>query len=62
MGAGFCVGKDFSGKRSDFYFGTDPELFIRSHYPNEEKWQLLSKAFKRDEFNSMAFLYNDFYT
>lgn len=62
MGAGFCVGKDFHEKRTDFYFGTEPDLFIRSHYPNDDKWQLLSKVFKKDEFKSMAFLYDDFYT
>lgn len=30
-------------KYSYCYFGTDSEIFIRSHFPNESKWQLLKK-------------------
>ena len=33
----------YSHKRgSDFYFGMNPEASIRLHFPNDNKWQLLS--------------------
>ena len=43
------------------YFGTDPEIFIRLHFPNESKWQLLSKTYTFEKFESMAFLNPFFY-
>ena len=47
----------------DVYFGTKPEIFIRSHFPNEAKWQLLNEtnsiSFK--QFLSMAYLNEGFY-
>ena len=49
---------------SDFifiYFGTEPEIFIRLHFPNESKWQLLSKPYSLEKFESMALLYPFFY-
>ena len=48
--------------QSDFYFGLNPEIFIRLHFPNENKWQLLPKTITKDEFISMAYLFEDFYT
>ncbi len=47
---------------SDFYFGMDPEASIRFHFPNDNKWQLLSKNFTKKEFKSMAFLEEGFYS
>jgi len=45
------------------YFGTKPEIFIRSHFPKETKWQLLNEAnsisFK--QFLSMVYLKEGFY-
>ena len=43
------------------YFGTEPEIFIRSHFPNESKWQLLSKPYTFEKFESMALLSPFFY-
>ena len=47
----------------DVYFGTKPEIFIRSHFPKETKWQLLNEtnsiSFK--QFLSMAYLTESFY-
>jgi len=47
---------------SDFYFGTDPEASIRLHFPNDNKWQLLPKIITKDEFKSMAYLDEDFFS
>ena len=44
------------------YFCTNPEYFIRSHFPEEEKWQLLKKPVKKEEYTKMMFIKPDFYT
>ena len=43
------------------HFGTQPEIFIRSHFPNESKWQLLSEPYTFEKFKSMALLTPFFY-
>jgi len=43
------------------YFGTDPEIFIRIHYPKESKWQLLPEPYTFEKFESMAALLPLFY-
>lgn len=45
----------------DFYFGMNPEFFIRYYFPKESKWQLLLKPYTKDKFDSMAYLYKTFY-
>jgi transglutaminase/protease-like cytokinesis protein 3 len=43
-----------SGKFTKFYkehyFRTAPELFVMNHFPNESKWQLLSKPVSKEAF------------
>jgi transglutaminase/protease-like cytokinesis protein 3 len=46
----------------DFYFGMNPEASIRLHFPNDSKWQLLPKIITKDEFKSMAYLDDGFYS
>ncbi|KAM6971799.1 LOW QUALITY PROTEIN: kyphoscoliosis peptidase-like [Aplochiton taeniatus] len=41
----------FMKKYNDFYFLTDPEEFIDSHYPDEQRWQLLDPPISLKEFN-----------
>ena len=43
------------------YFGTDPEIFIRLHFPKESKWQLLPEPYTFEKFESMAILFPFFY-
>jgi hypothetical protein len=43
------------------YFGTDPEIFIRQHFPKESKWQLLSEPYTLEKFESIALLTPFFY-
>ena len=43
------------------YFGTEPEIFIRQHFPKESKWQLLSELYTLEKFESMALLTPFFY-
>ena len=42
-------------------FGTEPEIFIRQHFPKESKWQLLSEPYTFEKFESMALLNPFFY-
>jgi len=37
------------------YFGTEPEIFIRSHFPKESKWQLLSEHTHLKNLNLLLF-------
>ena len=41
-GAGRCNEDEYQKKYTDFYFGTRPEEFIRTHLPVDKRWQLLS--------------------
>ena len=49
-GAGYVKDKKFTRKLSDHWFDPKPEIFIFTHFPKEEKWQLLNKPVARDEF------------
>ncbi len=49
--------KDFS----DFFFLTDPELFILNHYPKNPKWQLLNKRIDKRKFSSFPHIHSIFY-
>uniref|UniRef100_A0A3Q2QEY6 Kyphoscoliosis peptidase n=1 Tax=Fundulus heteroclitus TaxID=8078 RepID=A0A3Q2QEY6_FUNHE len=46
----------------DFYFLTDPEEFIDSHFPDEQKWQLLDKPISIEEFEKRVFKTSAFFT
>ena len=60
-GPGICIGNGFARYQKDFYFATNPEIFIRSHFPDESKWQLLPKNITIEQFNSMVILTDNFY-
>ena len=63
LGGGYCYQKNtFYKKHTDFYFGTTPEIFIRLHFPNDNKWQLLPEIITKDEFKSMVYIYDEFYS
>ncbi|KAK2892217.1 kyphoscoliosis peptidase [Channa argus] len=52
----------FVKRFDDFYFLTDPEEFIDSHFPDEEKWQLLDTPFLLEEFERRVFKTSAFFT
>ncbi|KAM7376358.1 hypothetical protein PAMP_006099 [Pampus punctatissimus] len=54
--------KSFVKRFDDFYFLTDPEEFIDSHFPDEEKWQLLDKPIPLEEFERRVFKTSAFFT
>ena len=61
MGSGTCNINTFQKTFSDFYFGTNPEFFIYSHFPEDSKWQLLSNNITYSQFSSLASLIDSFF-
>lgn len=59
-GAGGCVGDDYKKHFIDFYFCPDPERFIRSHLPVENKWKLVSDNITLEDFSNSLFLSSAF--
>ena len=49
-GAGHIEGQDFKREFNEFYFLPNPELLIKSHFPEDEKWQLTEKRYTIEEF------------
>jgi len=61
-GTGFLDSKGNYVKEFDeFYFLSDPNKLIRSHYPENKKWQLLEKQVEYEEFNKLLKLTGIFY-
>ncbi|KAL7379713.1 hypothetical protein ABVT39_004559 [Epinephelus coioides] len=54
--------ESFVKRFDDFYFLTDPEEFIDSHFPDEEKWQLLDTPIALEEFERRVFKTSAFFT
>ncbi|XP_060078850.1 uncharacterized protein LOC132558320 [Ylistrum balloti] len=45
----------------DYYFLTDPEMFIYDHFPDDEKFQLLARPLTYEEARDAAALRSDFF-
>ena len=60
-GMGSCYSTQFVREYSDFYFCTDPNIFIRSHLPRNPNWQLLNPPKTIQEFVNMLKLTKNFY-
>jgi len=52
-GAGFVNGNDFHRAYSDFYFLSDPQEFLTTHFPDDPKWQLVDSPISRAEFDKL---------
>ena len=59
-GAGHLQDKEYKAEFKEFYFLTDPEQFVYSHFPYEEgkleeclKWQLLEQPLSLEKFNRL---------
>ena len=59
MGTGSYDGDKFKFK--EFYFCTNPEAFANSHFPVDDKWQLLSNVLTLKEFVESTLIYDGFY-
>ncbi|WP_180957888.1 transglutaminase domain-containing protein [Psychroflexus sp. MES1-P1E] len=40
-------------ERDDFWFMTNPESFVYSHYPEDEKWTLLENGLTKEDFDQL---------
>ncbi|KAK5857782.1 hypothetical protein PBY51_011002 [Eleginops maclovinus] len=54
--------ESFVKRFDDFYFLTDPEEFIESHFPDEQRWQLLETPIPLEEFGRRVFKTSAFFT
>ena len=60
-GAGSCNGDTFQPNFKDSYFCTNPEIFIRTHLPADQKWQLIDKPITLVEFVNKLKISMDFF-
>lgn len=58
---GYCNNKKFYRSNSINYFGAKPDIFIYSHFPDDNKWQLLNKSVSYEEFETKAVITDYFY-
>lgn len=54
--------ESFVKRFDDFYFLTDPEEFVHSHFPDEERWQLLDSPISIEDFERRVFKTSAFFT
>ena len=60
-GSGTVEGNKFTKNINEFYFLTDPELLINTHFPANDKWQLTKKKYTLQEFLKWPQIYEKFY-
>ncbi len=60
-GAGHIEGKHYVREFNEFYYLANPELIIKTHFPEEEKWQLTEKRYTLDDFLKWPEVESDFY-
>ncbi|XP_067842833.1 kyphoscoliosis peptidase [Heptranchias perlo] len=51
----------FLQRYDDYYFLTDPEEFIDSHWPDDPKWQLMDSVISLEDFEQQVFKTSAFY-
>jgi len=49
------------GQGNDFYFLTDPQAFISQHFPTDSRWQLLSRAVSKPDFDRFPKYYDAYF-
>ena len=61
-GAGHVEGNKYIKQFNDFYFLTDPELLIKTHFPDNPNWILSKKKYTLEDFSRWPHVYSNFYT
>ncbi|AUC61265.1 kyphoscoliosis [Cyanobacterium sp. HL-69] len=61
-GAGTINENSFEKNFNDFYFATNPANFIYTHFPENNKWQLLDQPYTRDKFDNLPTISHQFFT
>lgn len=52
-GSGTVQNSVFKPDFNPFYFATSPDKFIYTHFPEKQKWQLLTQPYARQQFNNL---------
>ena len=60
-GAGHIKDRRFVKEYNEFYFLADPELLIKTHFPEDEKWQLTKRRYSFEEFLKWPLVKEEFY-
>ena len=60
-GAGHIEGNSYVKEFNEFYFLTNPEFLIKTHFPEDEKFQLTKKKYTLDDFERWPRVRNNFY-
>ena len=60
-GAGTTNNNKFNRDFNPFYFATPPEQFIYNHFPEERKWQLLTQAYSKAQFDNSPQISSSFF-
>ena len=60
-GAGSVSGRTFEKKLKEYYFCPEPDRLFCSHYPDEEKWQLIYPYLSVEEFSKRVKFSPEFY-
>ena len=60
-GSGSCNGDSYVKSLKDSYFCSNPDAFIRTHLPVEQKWQLVSPTITLEQFVNLLNIGMDFY-
>ena len=60
-GTGHVDGKKFIKSYNEFYFLANPEYLIKTHFPDDDKWQLTQKKYTLDEFLEWPYISSNFY-
>jgi hypothetical protein len=54
----WSTGMGFENKAKIGYFMTPPEIFIHSHHPSDERWQLLDQPIDVQTFSRLSFIHS----
>lgn len=60
-GSGYATDDKYTKKLKEFYFCSNPEYFIFTHFPIESKWQLLKSPIKSEDFEKMIKIRYNFF-
>lgn len=60
-GTGYFEGKNFVKNYNDFYFLTDPEILIKTHFPENKEWQLTNRTYSLKQFLKWPIINYNFY-
>lgn len=53
--------RKFIKRLDEHYFLTPPEIFVKNHFPEDKKWQLLEKPMKKNEFTKTHLYYDGYF-